>query len=57
MSEVFFDNVFDFVFILKDRVFVVVDFNIIFEINFKILDILDKVDFVKEFLGKMSIFY
>lgn len=56
MSEVFFDNVFDFVFILKDRVFVVVDFNIIFEINFKILDILDKVDFVKEFLGKMSIF-
>lgn len=57
MSEVFFDNVFDFVFILKDRVFVVVDFNIIFEIDFKILDILDKVDFVKEFLGKMSIFY
>lgn len=57
MSEVFFDNVFDFVFILKDRVFVVVDFNIIFEIDFKILDILDKVDFVKEFLGKMSIFW
>lgn len=57
MSEVFFDNVFDFVFILKDRVFVVVDFNIIFEIDFKILDILDKVDFVKEFLGEMSIFW
>lgn len=57
MSEVFFDNVFDFVFILKDRVFVVVDFNIIFEIDFKILDILYKVDFVKEFLGKMSIFW
>lgn len=51
-DEVPFDNTFDTVFSIKDRVFAAADSNIIFEIDPKTLDTLKKVDFAKEFPGK-----
>lgn len=51
-DEVPFDNTFDTVFSIKDRVFAAADSNIIFEIDPETLDTLKKVDFAKEFPGK-----
>lgn len=49
------DNIFVNVFLMKDKIYVMSESNFIFEINFDILDILKRVNFIEEFLGKEDI--
>jgi len=51
-DEVPFDNAFDTVFTLKNKIYAAADSNIIFEIDPKTLETIRKVDYAKEFPGK-----
>jgi len=54
-DEVPFDNAFDTVFTLKNKIFAAADSNIIFEIDPKTLETMRKVDYAKEFPGKETV--
>ena len=54
-DEVPFDNAFDTVFTMKNKIYAAADSNIIFEIDPKTLETIRKVDYAKEFPGKETV--